>query len=222
MVRTIAALVVLGSAAAAIAYTTTPAATLEPGHADVLVVLGSPVDYTGGLLPMQRWRVNEAVQEYRRGEASSLIFSGGAAANRFVESEVMAREALRLGVPGRAILTETHSRTTLENIRNITPILQKHGWRRVEVISSADHLPRVAVLLRGAPFAWRTHAAPTPGRSRISRGQAYLSEAFAVLILRCFGARAEPLIHHTATAIRLAVFTARQIAYKYAARRVER
>ncbi len=195
------------------AFETAGKGSLGPDPADVLVVFGSPVDYTGAPMPMQLWRVDEAVAEYRRGQAPYLLFTGGAAANRFVESETMAREAIRRGVPASAVLRESRSTTTIENLRNVEPVLKAHGWTRVEIVSSADHLPRIAVLLRNAPFQWRLHAAPTPGRSLFNRVSAYVEESLAILALRVFGSAAEPVIHAVATALGRTAFAFRYIWY---------
>lgn len=211
---TLAALASLIAVAATIAFRTTPKGTLGPGPADVLVVFGSPVDHTGAPMPMQLWRVDEAVAEYRRGQAPYLLFTGGAAANRFVESQTMSREALRRGVPAGAIFLEPSSTTTLENIRNITSILQAHGWKRAEMISSSEHLPRIAILLRNAPFQWRLHAAPTPGRSLFSRVSGYVEESLVILILRVFGTAAEPLIHLVAKTWAGITFAVRYVIYR--------
>ena len=73
--------------------------------------------------------------------------------------------------------------------------MQAHGWRRVEVISSAEHLPRAAVLLAPSGLAWRVHTAPTPGRSRLEIAGAYAEEAVGTSALPLFGTRLEPALH---------------------------
>ncbi len=163
---------------------------------------------------MQRWRVEEGVAEYRRGRAPVLLFTGGAAANKFVESYVMAQYARTLGVPSKNILTEPRSTTTVENIRNSMPLLQSRGWTRVELISSRDHLPRIAVLMGATPCVWRLHAAPTPGRSSLSTGVATVEEASATLLLRSFGSAAEPVIHAVAVCVHWIVFIPKYLVYE--------
>ncbi len=200
--------------AACVSYQTTARGALADGPVDVLVVFGSPADISGTPLPMQLWRVQEAVAEYRRGQAPYLLFAGGAAANAFIESDIMAQQAIQMGVPPAAILQERHSTTTLENIRGITPMLQSRGWTHAEMISSPDHLPRIGVLLRGAPFRWRLHAAPTPGRGIVPVALAYSEEALATLLLRTAGTAAEPLIHALATCEHWIVFAPRYLAYR--------
>jgi uncharacterized SAM-binding protein YcdF (DUF218 family) len=45
-------------------------------------------------------------------------------------------------VPRAAILAEGESRTTRENARNVKPILERLGARRVLLVTSAQHMPR--------------------------------------------------------------------------------
>ncbi len=164
---------------------------------------------------MQRWRVEEGVAEYRRGKAPILLFTGGAAANKYVESQTMAQYAESLGVPSAKILTEGRSTTTVENIRNVTPMLEERGWTRAELVSSADHLPRIAVLMGSTPFVWGLHAAETPGRGRMSAGISTIEEASATLLLRSVGVGiAEPLIHAVATCVHWIVFIPKYLAYE--------
>lgn len=188
--------------------------SLGSGPVDALVVFGSPAEIDGAPSPMQTWRVREGVAEYQRGVAGHLIFSGGAAANRFVEADVMAREAAEAGVPATAILTERHSLTTLQNLRGVSAIMQAHGWTSAEFISSADHLPRIAVIARPVPFRWRLHAAPTPGRGRVDIASSYAEESAAILVLRSFGTAAEPVVHAVAVCEHALVFFPKWIVWK--------
>lgn len=199
--------------AACYAYRTVSPGSLGSGAADAIVVFGSPTDISGALTPMQRWRVDEGVAEYRRGMAPVLLFTGGHAANKYVESQTMAEYACSLGVPSKDILREGRSTTTVENIRNFTPMLLTRGWTRVELISSADHLPRIAVLMKSTPFQWRLHAAPTPDRSRFSIGMSTAQEASVTLLLRTFGSAAEPVIHVVATCVHWIAFLPRYVIY---------
>lgn len=181
------------------AFSTAGRGDLGSGPVDAIVVFGSPAEIDGTPSAMQTWRVGEAVAEYQRGVAPHILFAGGAAGNKWIEADVMAREARSLGVPPSAIGRERRSRTTVENLQGIARIMQAHQWHTAELVSSADHLPRIAVLARSAPYRWRLHAAPTPGRGRLSTGVAYVEEATAILILRTFGSSAEPVIHGIAT-----------------------
>ena len=81
-----------------------PASNTDRTRFDAVIILGTPADDDGNPTPFQLARVNEAVHEYERGVAPRLIFTGGAAHNRFVEAQVMARTAEAQGIPRSAIL----------------------------------------------------------------------------------------------------------------------
>ncbi len=174
---------------------TVPTGQAGEGPVDVLLVLGVPARPDGTPSQAERWRVAEAVREYRAGRAPHVLVSGGAAANRFAEADVMADDARRLGLSPDVVLEERQSLTTMENIAASQKILLAHGWHRVEVISSPDHLRRVSVLLARTDLTWRVHAAPTPGRSLPNRVYAYTREAVGTAILRWFGPASEKFLH---------------------------
>ena len=127
---------------------------------DAILVLGTPADSDGNPTPEQLARVTEAVREYERGVAPRLLFTGGPAHNEFVEAQVMARTAAAQGIPPSAIFVESHAKDTIQNACFSSQIMQSHGWHSAEVVSSAAHLPRTALILSKFPLKWRTHAAP--------------------------------------------------------------
>ncbi len=136
---------------------------------DAIIVLGTPADSDGNPTPELQDRITEAVREYEHGVAPHLIVSGAAAHNRFVEAEVMARVAQAQGVPASVIYQDARAMDTIQNACYSSQIMQEHHWNSVEVISSAPHLPRAAMIfanLPGPKLQWRMHAAPdnlTPG-----------------------------------------------------------
>ncbi|WP_420237861.1 YdcF family protein [Telmatobacter bradus] len=138
------------------------AATSNTGrtHFDAILVLGYKADADGNPTPEMLARVNEAVREYERGVAPRLIVSGAAAHNQYVEAKVMARAAEAEGIPASSILIEDQAQDTIQNVCYSTRILKAHGWNSAEVISTASHLPRTAMILGNFPLEWRTHAAP--------------------------------------------------------------
>jgi uncharacterized SAM-binding protein YcdF (DUF218 family) len=127
---------------------------------DAIIVLGSPADSDGNPTPQQLARVTEGVREYMRGVAPRLILTGGATRNQFVEAETMARVAESEGIPDSAIFMETRAKDTIQNACFATRIMQAHNWRSAEVVSSAYHLPRAAMIFGRLPIKWRMHVAP--------------------------------------------------------------
>ena len=210
-----AALLLVGAAAVIVpAYLTVPKRNTAEDQVDCLLVLGSPTEIDGSATPAQRWRVDEAVREYQAGRAPRMLMTGGMTVLHYTEAQTMAQYAMRRGVPASAILEETQARTTLENIRNSQGILDAHGWHRVEVISSPEHLPRTALLLEHSDLSWQTHAAPTPGRSRVQEAGAYTEEAIGTAVIRLFGPGAEPVLHAIASVQHAIGFSLRWVFYK--------
>lgn len=119
-------------------------ALIAPGPevADVALVLGCPATAGGRVSECLRCRVRAAARAYRQGRAPYLLFSGGAAHNRHVEADVMARAAVDLGVPEERVLREGQSLTTWQNVRFAQRIMRARGLRTALVISVAEHLPR--------------------------------------------------------------------------------
>lgn len=148
---------------AAMARTFAPQGNTKAGRFDAIIVLGSPADGDGNPSPRQLARVTEAVHEYERGVAPRLILTGGAAANRFVEADVMARTAHAEGIPEMAIFEEPRAKDTIQNACYSAEIMKQHGWRSAEVVSSPSHLPRAGLIFSHLPLEWRTHPAPDSG-----------------------------------------------------------
>lgn len=193
------AIVLLCLAAVAVfvvlSYCLAPTSNTALRHFDAILVLGAPADDDGGIGIEQKWRMDEAIREFRLRRADRMIVSGGAVFNRFVEASAMARYAEQNGIPAQAVVEEPGSRNTLENILNCEAIMDAHGWRSVEVVSSPEHLARAAVLLERTHLLWRTHAAPTPGRGEYDIARHTVAEALATAGIRVFGTRIEPLLH---------------------------
>ena len=137
-----------------------PMSNTDRTRFDAIVVLGTRSDSDGNPTPRQLARVTEAVAEYERGVAPRILFTGGAVANQFVEADGMAHAAEARGLPASVILEETQARDTIHNACYTMRLMQAHGWRSAEIISSAGHLPRAALIFRNFPIEWRMHAAP--------------------------------------------------------------
>ena len=170
---------------AAIDHGFAPTSNTSLTRFDAIIVLGTPADSDGNPTPEQLARVTEGVNEYKRGTAPRLILTGGAARNRFVEARVMARTAEAQGIPASAILVEPQAMDTIQNACYSVRIMQAHGWRSAEVVSTAYHLPRAGLIfsslsMSSGPLQWATHAAPPLSPS----SSAYDSALTAVEVLK--------------------------------------
>jgi uncharacterized SAM-binding protein YcdF (DUF218 family) len=166
---------------AVIARRVAPMANTSRNHFDAIVVLGHPADDDGNPTPEQLARVTEAVREYERGVAPRILFSGGAAANQFVEADVMARVAAAQGIPPSAILVETKARDTIQNACYSARLMSNHGWRSAEVVSSESHLPRASMIFGHTRLEWRMHAASTLQPGKASSGGMPVMEVLKTL-----------------------------------------
>jgi uncharacterized SAM-binding protein YcdF (DUF218 family) len=110
--------------------------------------------------------VLEGVRELRAGVAKHMIVTGGAAHNQFYEADCMRRTAIEQGVPPDAVVEERQAQDTIQNIWFSKQIMDAHGWRSAEVVSSPSHLPRTALILEHYTgkdaFGWKTHASLWP------------------------------------------------------------
>lgn len=156
-----AGLIVVLTVWAILARALAPEANTTLSRFDAIIVLGVPADAEGNPAPEQLARVTEGVHEYERGVAPRLILAGGLTGHGYVEAQVMARTAEAMGVPASSIFQEGRSKDTIHNACYAAQIMQAHGWRSAEVVSSARQLPRAALIFGRGPLAWRTHIAPS-------------------------------------------------------------
>lgn len=111
------------------------------GNYDAIVVAGCRVKSNGEPSLALQARVRHAVQLYKEGYSSKLIFTGGTPDNRPTEAKAAQKYATEvLGVPSDAILLEENSTSTEENAS-----LSKEkydGIHRIIVVSDSYHIYR--------------------------------------------------------------------------------
>jgi uncharacterized SAM-binding protein YcdF (DUF218 family)/glycosyltransferase involved in cell wall biosynthesis len=133
-----------------------------PGRADAIVVLAGGVGESGRGAQGYQERVKKAVELYRAGRADSMIFSTGWTYT-FHEADLMEALALSLGVPAEAIILEKKAASTVENVRFVTAILERHDWHRVLLVSSPYHMRRAILTFRRQAPDIEVVPAPAPG-----------------------------------------------------------
>lgn len=172
-----------------------PTANTSATRFDTIIVLGFPAGDDGRPSPEQRERVMEGVREYKAGIAPRIIMTGGAAHNQFVEAHVMATVAVEQGIPAADIIEEPQAMNTIQNIYYSSQIMQEHGWKSAEVVSSMAHIPRAAMILPATAkkhpeltIQWRTHASRWP-RGYNWKNRLYITseEALRCLLIRVAG-----------------------------------
>lgn len=144
----------------------------DPGPADAAIVLGAAVA-DGRPTPVFAERIRHGLTLYQRGAVRRLIMTGGVGAgDSLAESEVARDYCLTRGVPARAILIETRSRTTYENLVFAAELVWQHQLARVLLVSDPLHERRAITIARD--LGLDAHPAPTPSsryRSLASQSQ---------------------------------------------------
>ena len=95
-------------------------------------------------------RVRQAAELYQQGYAPLVLLSGGEEMAGISVPEMLRRQALALGIPPDALLSEPDSTSTAEQARYLRPLLQPRGMRRAIVVTSSYHTRRTRRLFRKA------------------------------------------------------------------------
>ncbi len=134
----------------------------QAAPADAIIVLGAAA-YDAKPSPVFEERIRHGLDLYRRGYAPVLIFTGGygGAGARFAESQVARRYALRQQVPEDAILIETESRTTRQNLEQARTLMRQHDLHRVIVVSDPLHMARALRLCSELGIDARASSTPS-------------------------------------------------------------
>jgi uncharacterized SAM-binding protein YcdF (DUF218 family) len=121
----------------------------DAAASDAVIVLGAAA-YDARPSPVFEERIRHGIDLYRRDLTTTLIFTGGFGGSgaRFSESQVGRRYAMREGVPERAILIETTSRNTRENLDQAALLMRKHRLKRAIVVSDPLHMARALRLCK--------------------------------------------------------------------------
>ena len=120
----------------------------QAAEADVIIVLGAAA-YDARPSPVFEERIRHGIDLYQRGLAGHVIFTGGFGKGaRFSESQVARRYAVRHGVPAKAILIETESRTTWQNLQQAAALMKANGFKRAIIVSDPLHMARALRLSR--------------------------------------------------------------------------
>ena len=133
--------------------------SVPPVPADAIVVFAGGVGESGKAGGGHLERLKQAVDLYKAGYATSLIFSSGYVFS-FKEAEVMRALAVDQGVPPDRIVLEEAATNTHDNVEFTNRILKDRQWRRILLVSSPYHMRR-------ATLTWRKTApevtvVPTP------------------------------------------------------------
>jgi uncharacterized SAM-binding protein YcdF (DUF218 family) len=131
--------------------------------------------------PVFEERIRHGIDLFKRERAPTLIFTGGFGGNgaRFSESQVARRYALRNGVPDRAILIETVSRNTVENLGQAASLMRARKLDRAIIVSDPLHMSRALRICGDVGIACLGSPTPTTRyRSFDTRWRFLLNEVY--------------------------------------------
>ncbi|MEW6527308.1 MAG: YdcF family protein [Spirochaetota bacterium] len=121
-----------------------------PLHAkfDAAVIFYGSFDTTGNPDKESKRRLSLAVDLYHKGIIQSLIFVGGwRPSKKLAGSQLLAQEAITLGVKPARIFIDTHSRDTFHNWNEAKKIITENKFKKILLISSPFHLFRLKHLI---------------------------------------------------------------------------
>jgi uncharacterized SAM-binding protein YcdF (DUF218 family) len=156
----------------------------EQRSADAIVVMGA-AQYDGRPSPLFAARLDHAIELYHAGIAPRLIVTGGKQEGDRTTEAASAREyAIGHGVPGKAILSEDHSRTTLQSIRGVAALMREEGLETAVFVSDPSHMLRVLRMASDQgidAFGSPTRTSPLE-RDTLKRADAIVHELGALAI----------------------------------------
>ena len=132
----------------------------QAAPADVICVFGA-AEYSGRPSPVLRARLDHALALYEHDIAPVVLTLGGSApGDTYSEGEVGQAYLMANGVPQKAIIAETQSRTTEEQARRIVVIARTNGFHRIVIVSDPAHLFRIREICASEGLAVLTSPRP--------------------------------------------------------------
>ena len=167
---------------------------IDPNKAepyDAIVVVTGGMVPASGLMPFPNIsettfrRLDEAWRLYRSAPKPIIVSGGHVDPFSLPQDEnKIVCDYLRLwGVPAEYVIPEPESRDTFESALEVKKILDRNGWRRYLLVTSAVHMPRTMLAFRTvAPVPIAAPGDFTIGESRFSPLGLIPSEEAAGLI----------------------------------------
>ncbi len=153
---------------------------------DAIAVFGA-AEYAGHPSPVYHARLDHAVDLYQRQIAPLIITLGGGSDKDSGKTEggVGRDYLLANGVPLTAILAETHSFDTQQQVARLAEIAQTRRLHNIVVVSDPTHLFRISVLCQQAGLTVYTSPRAALGNiDSIDLAQRYMHEILSYTALR--------------------------------------
>lgn len=121
----------------------------DPQPADALIVLGARIYDDASPTPALQRRLDLAYDLYTQGMAPLIITTGAQGDDEpMPEADAMRAYLIGRGIPEAAILAESNSYNTRENLQNAQALLHGRGLETAVVVSSDYHLWRALSMCR--------------------------------------------------------------------------
>ena len=154
-------LVLLGMGGVAWSIVSDGAVPETPVSADAALVLGAAA-WGDKPSPVFRERIRHAVELYKSGAVRWIVFTGGTPVPGYPSEAEVGREfALKAGVPMTAMLAETDSRTTWQNLQNACRLAEPFGIHSYLLVSDPWHMHRALLMAKDLGVS----AYPSPTQS---------------------------------------------------------
>ncbi|MCB8944951.1 MAG: YdcF family protein [Ardenticatenaceae bacterium] len=155
----------------------------EARPADAAIVLGAAV-YRERPSPVFRERINHGIWLYENGYVDWLIFTGGVGwGDNYSEAEVARQYAVAQGVPAEAILVETTSTSTLENLANARQVGAEAGLGTYLIVSTPFHMKRALAIAEDLGLeAYTSPTQTTRWINPYTKSRAYVREVVVYLV----------------------------------------
>lgn len=136
------------------------ARTDQARPADAIVVLGA-AQYNGRPSPVLKARLDHALALYEAGYAPLLVVTGGKQpGDAYTESDASKMYLVARGVPESAIVMESQSHDTWDNLKGVQGQLDARGAHRLLIVSDGFHILRARLMAKKLGFA--TSGSPAP------------------------------------------------------------
>lgn len=119
---------------------------------DVIVVIGHANDLKGALSPIAEARLKKGIELFEAGRAPYIILTSGRGQfnqTKKAHSEWAKKNLLEvLPLTPNRVITETKSRSTIENALHAKKIIDKRKWSKLIVVTSGYHMSRTKMIFR--------------------------------------------------------------------------
>jgi uncharacterized SAM-binding protein YcdF (DUF218 family) len=159
----------------------------DPRRSDAIVVLGA-AQYNGRPTEVFKARLDHAADLYHDRVAPLIVVTGGKqTGDMFTEATSGANYLHERGIPDKAILRETTSRSSWESLSAAARVLQNRGAKEVVLVSDPFHALRIRSIANELGLDAVTSPTRTSPISGFDEWRRFMSESLGVAAGRLVG-----------------------------------